>query len=142
MSDAGGGQATTIAPLDHNITCNGNPMQAWHASVAFGLWYTGYDAEDYIYGTSNQDTLYSDESTGTWYDNVTDLICGYGGDDEIYGDFDTSTYAYPTCLDGGAGNSDVCADGDVTSDCESTSGSTVATSSCSCGSAPPTIWIW
>jgi hypothetical protein len=144
LSDAGGGDATTIGPLDHDILCGGTqPMHPWSPTFAFGLWYTGYGADDYILGTPNADVLHSFSYVPGLHDASPDQVCGYGGDDELYGDVDGPAPTVPlACLDGGAGTDD-CSDGAMTPACEYTAWYTLPVGGCGCsGPAAPRFWVW
>lgn len=78
---------------------------------------------DHAYGTSNNDLLYSN-TKDFWFgnypaDNANDFVCGYDGNDTLYGDEDQSDSGYwpidgaghEERLNGGVGN-DLCNGGD------------------------------
>lgn len=73
----------------------------------FGVAARGMGGSDEIYGSPNRDYLFSSRYYGFSIpdDGEVDLLCGYDGDDYLYGDAgDSSDYE---CLDGGA-DADYC----------------------------------
>jgi hypothetical protein len=140
--------AASVAPLDTTIDCDGNTMTAWDTNFGFGLWYNGYGGADHVYGTPNQDYLfaydYNDQyGMGLDYDSYHDTLCGYDGDDCLYGD-QRAIFGPTTCSDGGSGL-DLSENTNYKSvSAHSGNGATVDayTDPCSCGSAPPSLWAW
>lgn len=87
------------------------------ANLSFGVEAYGGPGEDEIHGTASDDRLYANEpeqSCFTWggrricfnsgypNDEASDVMCSYGGVDDLYGD-ETLEVRNATCLDGGLG---------------------------------------
>lgn len=86
-------------------------------NLSFGITAYGGPGEDEIHGTASDDWIYSNAprrscsylgsvpfciNTGYPADDASDVMCSYGGEDDLYGD-DTLYRRSATCLDGGLG---------------------------------------
>ena len=120
-TDAGDDIIATYHPFDDVFECEwsdigdgrGTYLGPWATSISndwnffFGIAARGMGGSDEIYGTPNRDYLYSSQ----YYrftmpdDGHRDLLCGYGGDDYLYGD--TADASDLECIDGGA-DTDYC----------------------------------
>jgi len=84
------------------FSCGSTYVGAWNGSFSFGLQAQGYTGADRIYGSPNADVLLSSRFLslfGYVDDGSDDALCGYGGDDDLYGDTTDSTDF--ECMDGG-----------------------------------------
>ena len=104
---------------------------------------------DVAHGTENGDKLYSNVygSFGTLpYDSAEDTLCGWGGNDLLYGDGDDSN-TFEEILEGGNGGSDYCYgghDGDyydwAHTTCESPADKNASSYSTAVCTSKPDLW--
>jgi hypothetical protein len=127
-------------------------IRPFPASFLFGLRFTGYKGKDFVYGTPNNDELWTDSYSipapvGGPYDPDPEPVCGYGGNDFLGGDYSPANRSQEDCLNGGAGN-DVCHGGpdtlgqDTAYSCETNYSvvTPVDLNTCGCGTAQPPLW--
>ncbi len=102
-----------VAPAQRRVSCQGLASNerlgppffaAIPGSYRFGLAVYGGSGSDEIYGTPNNDHVFTHNFSGT-ADNSYDLACGFGGNDTLFGDEDDSYGAYE-CLHGSRIGSD------------------------------------
>lgn len=125
--------------LGHHIM----PFSSWRVP----MWAYGNYGTDLIYGTDGADGLTSSDTNFT-ADSSNDVLCGFGGNDLLVGDYDSeSATSHHECIDGGAGtntcdgvaSSSPYTDAYVTSTC-STAAHLTTTSSCGCTAAAANFW--
>ncbi len=145
-----------VVPNVEGHNCEGSAISTYvnpfnEAIFDFGLSADMGTGADTAYGTDNDDDLYSNKP-GTIIpynylprDYAEDFLCGYDGDDSLYGDHD-DTNTYEEILHGGNGT-DYCnggQDGSWFDWAHTTCNTSVYASAFSvdttCGSNPPNLW--
>lgn len=137
-----------IAPVVSNIRCgSAGPHVVTFSELVFGFGFTvvgdgSGTGGDTIYGTQNDDYLMSLHGNPGASDNAGDLLCGYEGNDTLFGDSSSTRER----MSGGADGGDICHGGTQTSSlsidhtwgCESTWNSVSPQSSADpCGASVP-----
>jgi hypothetical protein len=101
----GGGGNDIIAVYQGGVFCDEGggrdfAMSAWNSASDLSLVVAGGGGADQIFGSPNWDEIYSAGLYSYANDFFHDLICGYGGDDVIFGDYSD---ADTECIFGGSG---------------------------------------